>query len=109
MPAIPAGDLTQRITLQTATEGIADDYGAKALTWGNVTVLWAQVRPLSGREIFQAAQAGAEVSHEVRFRWRSGITPKDRFKLGTRTLNIVSLLNEDEANAIGHALCIEEI
>jgi SPP1 family predicted phage head-tail adaptor len=60
--------------------------------------VWAQLRPLSGRESFIAQQVNADVTHEIIIRYYSGLTPKHRILFGTRQFDIISVLNKDERN-----------
>lgn len=106
---ISAGQLNKRVTLQRATEAAADSYNVTALTWGDVKTLWARVRPLTGRELFDSAQMEAEVSHEITFRWVDNVTPKDRISFNGRVFNIVSVINVDEQGTEARCLCVEEI
>lgn len=102
------GALRHRVAVQRAAEGTADDYNQTALTWGTVRSVWASVKPLRGDELVYAQQVNAQVTHEVRMRWLEGLTPKDRLLLGTRVLNVRSVLNTEERNIEAVLLCSEE-
>jgi SPP1 family predicted phage head-tail adaptor len=64
---------------------------------------------MSGQEVFEQAQVGAEVTHKIRTRWRDGVTPKDRISYGGRTFNIQSILNTRERGVEAVLLCKEEV
>lgn len=67
----------------------------------------AHIEPLQGRELFEAQQMKGEATHRITMRWYDGLTPKHRIKFGTRTFNIVSVRNIDEANRMTVAVCKE--
>ena len=68
-----AGRRNKRITLQSATE-TPDAHGQPVKTWVYQDKVWAEVRPLSGREREIANQAAAEVNVAFTILWRSDIT-----------------------------------
>jgi head-tail adaptor len=55
-----------------------------------VTVLWAQVLPLSATASVTAGNAGAAVRYRIIVRARSDITTRHRFQDGTRIYRIVA-------------------
>lgn len=61
------GELRQRIIIQSPTR-TQDSYGEPILTWTTWGTRWAEVRPLTGKELWQAAQADATVTHQIRLR-----------------------------------------
>lgn len=88
-----AGELRHRITIQRATE-TQDAFGAVVQTWSTFATLWAGVEALSGREFFAAQQVNAQVSHRIRIRYLSGVTPKMRVVFGSRTFNIEVVMDD---------------
>ena len=72
-----AGDLNQRITLQSRLPG-QNVLGEATGSWADVATVWAQAQPLRGREWFAAGQM--QQSTDVRFRihWRSDVTQSMR-------------------------------
>lgn len=95
---IDAGKYRQRLTLQTH-DGAKDAFGAPDRSdghWVDGDTVWASVDPLSGRDIWQAAQEQWEVTHKIRMRYRRGVTPDMRLKMGTRTFRIVSVIDWEE-------------
>lgn len=102
------GKLRHRITLQKQVNTV-NDYGAAVTTWKNVATVWADVRPLSGREYFSAQQVQSEVTTQIWLRYLDGIMPTMRVKFGKRTLEIVSVLNTQERNVSLRLMCKEVI
>lgn len=102
------GKLRHRITLQKQVNTV-NDYGGAVTTWKNVATVWADVRPLSGREYFSAQQVQSEVTTQIWLRYLDGIMPTMRVKFGKRTLEIVSVLNMQERNVSLQLMCKEVI
>nr|WP_315210104.1 phage head closure protein [uncultured Albidiferax sp.] len=67
-----AGSLDQRVTLQSRST-VQDAAGQDTITWVDVATVWAEVRPLRGREFFAAAQVQQEQSIKVRIRFRPDV------------------------------------
>lgn len=107
MPVIKAGTLNRRVALQIATE-TQDTVGQVQQTWSAVGTYWASIMPLSGRELVNAQQLRADVSHEVRMRFPVGtITTKHRLVYGSRVFHIGAVLNEGEGNVEYRILATE--
>ena len=92
-----AGKLRHLLTLQQATD-VLNARGEPIPAWANVTTLWGEITPLSGREGLQAQQMYASATHRIRIRYRAGVVPKMRFLKGTREFEIDVVLNVDERN-----------
>ena len=105
------GRLRHRLRIQSATETRTGS-GGVTYTWATDAVVWAAVRPLLGREYMEARRVDAAVTHEVRIRYRSGLTPSHRFVFDndtSRELNIVSVLNVDERDRELVVMCREDV
>jgi len=93
------GDMRERVTLQQEVL-TADGGGGNALAWTAGSVVWARVRPLSGRE--QAARGGLEAAQlfEVTIRRQAAlaVTTGWRALWGGVPLNIRTVRNMDERN-----------
>lgn len=81
------GALRHRVTLE-APQRADDEGGGATVTWMPVVTLWAEIRPRTGREVFEADQAGGRVTHDIRVRYRAGLTPAMRFVAGSRVFDI---------------------
>jgi SPP1 family predicted phage head-tail adaptor len=66
--------------------------------WADLCTVWAAIEPLSGKRYFEAKQANTDETGMVRIRYRSGLDPKMRAKLGSRYLYFVAIINPDEKN-----------
>ncbi|KKL96985.1 hypothetical protein LCGC14_1839000 [marine sediment metagenome] len=91
------GRLRHRITIETPTD-VLDDFGESTKTWSSIGTVWASVEPLSGQEKFEALQIYPEASHKVRIRYLSGVSPDDHILFGSRTFEIVAVMNQMERN-----------
>lgn len=105
-----SGRLRERVTIQTETV-TRDASGEELRTWAEVATVWASVTPGASSERFlaSAGQRVAEVTHTVRIRFRSGLTPKMRLVWETtRILEIISVIDPDMRNSTTVLLCSEE-
>lgn len=103
-----AGDFRHRITL-TASVASQDSAGELILTYSGYAIKWASVRPMQGSELINAQQISAVVTHKVRIRYNDTVKPLDRITFGTRTFDIVSILNYQEKNIYQDILCKEVV
>lgn len=94
---VKAGARDRRIVIQTLTETTTDggEITEAATTFATV---WAEIMPLSGRELWIAQQSQATTTHKITMIYRPGITPKMRAIYNGRTFNFDSVVNLDEAN-----------
>lgn len=118
MPAtsIAAGDLKDRVSLQKNDAVGVNPSGQPAQPqWVTYAERWAKVEPLSGKELWNAQQAGADVSVRVTMRPDGLVGPtaeveldsKHRLLFGTRMLNIVYIRNVEERGERLEVYCTE--
>lgn len=85
-----SGKMRTPITVQTYTDSIASN-GETTKTWTTFKAgMYAEIRPVSGRELEMAGKVQAELSHVIKTRFVSGILSKMRITDGTRTFEIIS-------------------
>lgn len=102
------GDLRHRVLLEMPVR--ADDGGGGAIvTWTPVADLWAGIAPATGGEDVVGEGIAGRVSHELLVRYRSGIAPAMRFRLGDRTFEIKAVLDIAERRRMLRCLCREEL
>ncbi len=92
------GRLNRRVLIQTPGHS-RDDVGEEIKTWNDGDTVWASIRPLSGAERVRAEQVEATVTHEIVMRYRD-LDSTARLQWtdhegGTRTYDIVSIIDED--------------
>ncbi|MFC1121884.1 phage head closure protein [Pasteurella multocida] len=102
------GKLRHRITLQKQVNTL-NEYGASVTEWHDVKTIWAEVRPLAGREYFSAQQVQSEVTTQIFIRYLPEILPTMRVKFGERFFEIVSVINANEQNIYLQLMCKERI
>jgi len=81
--------------------------------WTTIAVIWAEVMPLTGRELFYMHQIRPDITSKVRIRyWKNlpRLSPKMRFVIeqGLRKLNIEYVLPSQEKRW-QECLCREEV
>lgn len=104
MSALRAGQLNRRITLQRQST-VQDSYGGPVRTWLHVATVWAEIQPLSGRELETAQRMASEISHQITVRYQASLTDTQvvsgyRALYKARIFNIHAALNEDENNIL---------
>lgn len=86
-----------RVHLQSKS-ATRNSYGEETLSWVTEASVWCSIEPLTGREYFQAQQVQSQVTHKIMLRYYKGLRPDWRILFGTRTFNIVSVINVEERN-----------
>lgn len=102
---IDIGSLRDRVTVQIAS-GSTNTLGETVLSWSNSTAVWANVEGVSASEALTAGQQDVSITHRVRIRYLPGLTQNMRFAWRSRTLEIVSLLEQDN-RTVHEAICTE--
>lgn len=87
MATITIDELTERVTIQTAT-ATRDAYGSETITWSNVATVWARVVERGGREPLLADRPVMVVSYEVVIRAGRAVSHADRLVWRGLTLQI---------------------
>lgn len=95
------GRLNHRITVQQRTTA-QDSYGQELTTWTDVATVWANVKPIGGREKLRAMAVESMLTHTVLVRYRAEFTPPKtmdarRIMYGSRIFNITATRDVDEA------------
>lgn len=101
-----AGSLRRRVTLQSRATA-HDAYGQQSTSWATVATTWADIQPLSGRELLSAQAQQAETTHKVLIRYRAGVTSAMRLLYQGRVFNIQSVTDPDMAHVTLELLCSE--
>lgn len=68
-----SGKLRQYVTVQRPNE-TEDAAGQTTLNYEDYIKTWADIRPFTGREHFQADKHKADITHKITMRYVSGIT-----------------------------------
>lgn len=91
------GKLRHRIIIQTQRLR-PSVYGAAVPEWGDLHTVWAEVKPISGRELLLANQIHAETTTQIWLRYLPNIDHTMRVKFGERHFEIVAIQNWRELN-----------
>lgn len=101
---IRAGTLKKRVQVQQRSTAL-DTFGGQLPAWVTIAVVWADIEPLSGRELFAAQAVNPEVSHAITVRYQPIFAePKTvaayRILYNGRIFNIHAAENQEERNRI---------
>lgn len=88
---IPAGKMTERVTFQSKSV-TKNTLGEEVVTWGDVATVWAEARPLRGREFYAANQTQQVVDVRFIVRTRAGLTVDMRLLWKTVPYDITGLI-----------------
>lgn len=102
---IRPGELRERVTVQQSTSA-TNALGEAVLTWATFAERWAKVEGISSREALQNGQVNADISHRIRLRYLSGLTPHMRVLWRGRVLEITSVL--EHYNRTEHEVLCQE-
>jgi SPP1 family predicted phage head-tail adaptor len=101
-----AGALRNRVSIE-APPTDQDTSGAPTGPWSLVTMLWAAIEPLQGREYYEASQHPSAVDHRIRVRYTAGIAPAMRVRLGERLFDIEAVIDVGERREQLHLMAKE--
>lgn len=108
MTAPPIGKMRHRLTLSQAVS-TPDGGGGATVTWSPAGDLWASISPIGGGESIDADGLKGRITHEVWVRFQAGLGPQMRFVLGSRTFDIRSVTDVDEAHRFQRCLVEERL
>lgn len=103
-----AGELRHRVRVQE-TVRTDDGAGGHTLSFRTIDTIAARVFMSAGREVMEAKKLNAKVSHVVRLRARTDITPAHRFMFNGTALNILSIGDPDGKGVEMIAQCEETL
>lgn len=90
-----ARKLNRLVTLQTV-QRTPDGGGGYTETLVDVATLWMRIEPLTGREQILAMQTEMERPHRFTCRYRADLTGSTRLLYGSRTFDVVSVVDVEE-------------
>lgn len=100
------GGLRHIITLQEQVI-IKDELEQEIETWKEVYKVWAEIKPLSGKEYFKARQTKSDVRIQVTIRYRKEVHNQMRIEFDNQVYEIVSVVNVEHKNKYLQLLCKE--
>lgn len=107
--SINAGTLRHRVLLETPNL-VPNDFGEFEIDgFSRIDEFWARITPLTGRELLEARQIKAEISHRVVIRFVKNISTEMRLVFGNNILEISSIANLRHLSELLELLCIERL
>lgn len=79
-----AGRLRYLVTIEEATI-TQDTTGAPVETWTTFAEVWANIKPLKGRQLFAAKEFHSEITTQIYIRYLEGVLPQMRVVWGDHT------------------------
>lgn len=103
-----AGKLNKRIQFQE-NQPIRNEMGEKVPTWVTVYTVWASIKAIGGQERFSNNKESAEVSHRIKVRYRTGLSPAMQIRFGSRVFDIQHIQNHEERNRDITIMALEQV
>ncbi len=100
--------LRHRITIRTPTE-VADGRGGVTRTFASHRVVWANVVPSQAFEALTGGQRQMTRTHRVQIRYRSDIDGDMEILFGSRTFQIVGIMDKMEKRRWTILDCVENV
>ena len=100
-------DLRHQITVRQKTL-VDDGYGGQTETLTTVYETWAAIWPVNAKETRENMRTESNVTHNIRIRYRSGITHAMIIVFGSRTFEIKSIINVEERSIMLDLVCNEQ-
>ena len=83
------------ITIKTGNTSV-NAIGDPSRTFGSTATRYATIRTLSGKEIEEIMKAWGYADHEITMRAYKALQPEDIITYGSRTFEIVNIINSEE-------------
>ncbi len=100
------GEKRSRIRIEQRVES-GDGQGGTVASWALRDVVWANDRPMNGRETLMAGQVTSTMMVVLEIWSRDDISVKDRVRLGSRTLDVTNFYDPDGMGRELYLLCAE--
>ena len=91
------GKLDKKIDIMKNTQ-VSDGGGGYEDALVSIKKVWANIKPVSGREYFQSQQAQAQISHKVTIRYTDSVNRSHILQYQGRNFDIQYIVNVDEQN-----------
>lgn len=103
-----AGERRHYIIIEQVSES-ADARNEMTQTWSEYANAWAEIKPVRGREYFQAHAENVAADTRIILPYIAGITSKMRVRFGSRIYDIETVINIDERNRELNLMCVERV
>lgn len=106
-----AGQLNRRVIIQRTSAGL-DAYGQPSLGWTEIATVWANIKPIGGREKLRAMAFESTLTHTVLVRYQAALVPAVeadgwRILYGSRIFNISASMDMGDKRRYIVFDCIE--
>lgn len=89
------GALRSRVTLQQKTR-TSDGIGGATVSWTDVATVWANVKPVSSKEKYQAERLSKNASHAITIRHRADVNEQFRVLHNSKTFAVDGYVTDEE-------------
>lgn len=103
------GALRHRVSIMRKVVTGRNEFGEEVIGWELVKGLWADVRPIAGREFLELRMQQADVTHRIYIRGGVEVLPTMRVYFGDRVFEIESVTRQLERRVLTSLLCREAI
>lgn len=103
---VNASSMDKRVSIVAVTPA-SDGQGGFTDTLTTVATVWAEITPVKGMERYQAMHLESPITHNVKMRYRTGITTAHKLVFATRTFEIIEVINVNEANTLLNIKAVE--
>lgn len=91
------GALRKRLALQSETLA-SDGNGGLAASWTTVASVWAEIMPISNKQVVSVSGVNGRITHKIIIRYRADVKTGMRFVQGSRIFTIRLVSTSDEVN-----------
>jgi len=92
---VAIGDLRNRVAIERAVR-TSDGGGGFAVTWELVVEVWAAIIARGAGEALELDRVAGTATHDIWIRYRTGILPEMRMRMGGREFDIRGVIDPDE-------------
>ena len=84
------------------------DYDNENAIWNTVAQTFAEIIPLRGKELVDAQQVHAEITHKIKISWQADIRAEHRLRWESRNFYpLAPPINKKEKNRWLELMCVE--
>jgi SPP1 family predicted phage head-tail adaptor len=112
MRDVPCRRFIHKVTLQLPTDTKNTTTGEFVPTYTDLCDRWASIEPMTAREIYQAHDVEADVTHRITMYADSvsrNMSTKYRIRYGSRFFNIFQIRNVQERNRMLEIVVKEQV
>jgi SPP1 family predicted phage head-tail adaptor len=102
-----SGKLRHLVTIWTPAAPTRTDRGAAVPAWTELDQVYADIKPITAREVQIAHGITPTISHKVEIRATAGIDTRCKFTLGERTFLIHGIVDPEERGREMNLWCTE--